>query len=81
MRGVSGTIKNESKEQKVGLLVISVGALAASFLGIYYQGKKLSHKLMEQLEMVRIFNAISAFNKFGNTNMSSKRNLNLMGLI
>ena len=60
---------------------MSVGTLAASFLGIYYQGKKLSHKLMEQLEMVRIFSAISAFNKFGNTNMSSKRNLNLMGLI
>ena len=52
---------------------MSVGTLAASFLGIYYQGKKLSHKLMEQLEMVRIFNAISAFNKFGNTKYVIKK--------
>ena len=39
IKGVSETIKNEAKEQKVEFLGILLGALAASFLGNMLAGK------------------------------------------
>ena len=35
LKGVSETIKNETKEQKAGFLSMLVGTLEASLLGIY----------------------------------------------
>ena len=71
MEGTSEAIENDAKEQKGGLLAISFGTLAASLLGNLLPGKVIT-SADETIEMVRTLNAISAFNKFGNTNMSSK---------
>ena len=39
MKGVTKTIKNETKEQKGGFLSMLLGTLGASFLGNLFTGK------------------------------------------
>ena len=41
LKGVTKTIKNETKEQKGGFFSMLFGTLGASLLGIYYQEKEL----------------------------------------
>ena len=41
LKGVTKTIKNETKEQKGGFLNMSLSTLGASVLENYYQGKEL----------------------------------------
>ena len=54
---VSGTIKNEVKEQEGGLLRILLGTLGFTLLWNLSTG-------IAQLELTRILNAASFFNKF-----------------
>ena len=41
LKGVTSTIKNETKEQKGGFLSLLLGTLGASLLGNYYQENEL----------------------------------------
>ena len=41
LKGVTNTIKNETKEQKGGFLSILLGTLAASLLGNLLSGKRI----------------------------------------
>ena len=51
LKGVSETIKNESKEQKGGFLSMLLGKLGASLLGNMLVGKGLLEQEKEQLEL------------------------------
>ena len=46
IKGVTKTIKNETKEQKGGFLSMVLGTLGASLLGIYYEEKELQELAM-----------------------------------
>ena len=64
IKGVRETIKNEAKEQKGGFLGMSLGTLGASLLGNLLTGKGAQLELVKtQLELARIFNGTSFFNK------------------
>ena len=77
LKGVTKTIKNETKEQKGRFLSLLLGTLGASVLGNMLAGKGIvragsgNKKGKELLELVleknRIFNAASSFNKLWNT--------------
>ena len=79
IKGVTQTIKNETKGQKEGFLGILLATLGASLLGNLLAGKgkiragegtirageKVQLELVKkQLEQIRIFNAASPFHKF-----------------
>ena len=53
IKGMSGTIKNDEKDQKGGFLGIILGFLGASLLGNL---KAQLEQVKKQLELVRIFN-------------------------
>ena len=61
IKGISETIKNETKEQKGGILVMLLGALCASLLGnlLTCKGTTQLEQVKALLEQVRIFNAAS----------------------
>ena len=64
IKGVRETIKNEVKEQKGGFLGMSLGTLGAILLGNLLTGKGAQLELVKtQLELTRIFNGTSFFNK------------------
>ena len=66
IKGVSKTIKNEAKEQKGGFVIMLLGTLGASLLGNLLTGKGRCDSRVKdevQLELARIFNAASSFNK------------------
>ena len=64
IKGVRETIKNEVKEQKGGFLGMSLGTLGAILLGNLLTGKRAQLELVKtQLELTRIFNGTSFFNK------------------
>ena len=77
LKGVTKTIKNETKEQKGRFLSLLLGTLGASVLGNMLAGKGIvragsgNKKGKELLELVLekngIFNATSSFNKLWNT--------------
>ena len=77
LKGVTKTIKNETKEQKGRFLSLLLGTLGASVLGNMLAGKGIvragsgNKKGKELLELVLekngIFNAASSFNKLWNT--------------
>ena len=74
LKGVTKTIKNETKEQKGGFLSMLLGTLEASLLltgkGIVRAGsgnKKGKGIVKLVLQNHRIFNATSSFRKLGNT--------------
>ena len=77
LKGVTKTIKNETKEQKGRFLRLLLGTLGASVLGNMLAGKGIvragsgNKKGKELLELVLekngIFNAASFFNKLWNT--------------
>ena len=74
IKGVRETIKNEVKEQKGGFLGMSLGTLGATLLGNLLTGKGAQLELVKtQLELARIFNATSFFNKLLKTKVLSKR--------
>ena len=64
LKGVTKTIKNETKEQKGGFLRILLGTLGASLLGNVLTGKGI---VRAGSGKNGIFNAVSPFNKFSNT--------------
>ena len=76
IKGVSETIKNEAKKQKEGFLGMLLRTLDTSLLG-----NLLTFKGIIRTEQVRIFNVASSFNKFWNTELLSKMNLNLLVFI
>ena len=59
LKGVSKTIKSETKEQKGEFLSMLLGTLSASLLGNLFAGKGIV-----RAENNGIFNAASSFNKF-----------------
>ena len=61
LKGVSKTIKNETKEQKGGFLSMLLGTLGASLLGNLLSGKGIV-RVGEVIK--KIFNVTSSFNKF-----------------
>ena len=63
IKRVGETIQNEAKEQRGGFLGMLLGTLGASLLGNQQVNSKLN-KMKALLELVRIFNAASSFNKF-----------------
>ena len=75
VKSVSKAIKNEAKELKGGFFGMFLGTLGASLLGNLLAGKGSKAQLelvKEQLELARIFNVTSSFNKFWNTKVLSK---------
>ena len=60
IKGISETIKNETKEQKGGFLPILLGIFEASLLGNLL--KLQSEQVKKQLEQVKILNATPSFN-------------------
>ena len=71
IKDVSKTIKNEAKKQKVAFLRMLLGTLGSSLLGNLLTSKSKLEQVKAQLELVRIFNATSSFNKFSNTKVLS----------
>ena len=77
LKGVTKTIKNETKEQKLGFLSILLGTLGASLLGNLLarrrivrvgSGNKKGKGIVKLVvEKNGIFNAASSFNKLWNT--------------
>ena len=63
IKDVSKTIKNEAKKQKVAFLRMLLGTLGSSLLGNLLTSKSKLEQVKAQLELVRIFNATSSFNK------------------
>ena len=64
MKGVTETIKNETKEQKRGFLSMLLGTLGASLLGNLLTGEGTARAGEGILK--KSFNAASSFNKFRN---------------
>ena len=62
LKGVTKTIKNETKKQKEGFLSMLLGTLGASLLGNLLSRKGIV-RAGEGIKK-KIFNAISSFNKF-----------------
>ena len=62
LKGVTKTIKNETKEQKGGFLSMLLGTLGASLLGNLLSGKGIV-RAGEGIKKY-IFNATLSFNKF-----------------
>ena len=62
LKGVTKTIKNETKEQKRGFLSMLLGTLRASLLGNLLSGKGIV-RAGEGIKK-KTFNATSSFNKF-----------------
>ena len=60
IKGISETIKNETKEQKGGFLPMLLGIFEASLLGNLL--KLQSEQVKKQLEQVKILNATPSFN-------------------
>ena len=71
IKDVSKTIKNEAKKQEGGFLRMLLGTLGSSLLGNLLTSKAKLEQVKAQLELVRIFNATSSFNKFSNTKVLS----------
>ena len=63
LKGVTKTIKNETKEQKGGVLSMLLGTLQASLLGNLLSGKGIV-RAGEEIKKTKIFNATSSINKF-----------------
>ena len=61
LKGVTKTIKNETKEQKGGFLSMLLGILGASLLANLLSGKGI---IRAGEGIKKIFNAIPSFNKF-----------------
>ena len=59
IEGVSETVKNEAKEQRGEFSSALLGTLGASLLGNMLASKE---KTIDELELVKIFNAVSYFN-------------------
>ena len=59
IEGVSETVKNEAKEQRGEFYSALLGTLGASLLGNMLASKE---KTIDELELVKIFNAVSYFN-------------------
>ena len=66
IKGVSEAIKNEVKEQKGEFLSMLLGTLGASLLGNLLAGKNTIEQVKAQVELARILNAASSFNKLWN---------------
>ena len=64
IKDVSKTIKYEAKEQIRGFLRILLGTLGTNLLGNLLTGKETIELVKAVIELVRIFNAASSFNKF-----------------
>ena len=64
IKGVSKTIKYEAKEQIRGFLRMLLGTLGTNLLGNLLTGKGTIELVKAVIELVRIFNAASSFNKF-----------------
>ena len=68
LKGVTETIKNETKEQKGGFLSMLLGTLGASLLGNLLTGKGTlragERTVRSGKELKKSFNAASSFNKF-----------------
>ena len=63
INGVYETIKNEAKEQK-GRFGMLLGRLGISLLGYISRKRCIKSSQREQIELVRIFNAVLSFKKF-----------------
>ena len=77
-KGVAPTIKNEEKEQKGGFIEILLGSLGASLdatldKAVIRAVKDTIRAGEGTIRAGQDFNSASAFNKFWNTNMFSKR--------
>ena len=72
IKDVSKTIKNEAKKQEGGFLRMLLGTLGSSLLGNLLTSKSKLEQVKAQLELVRIFNATSSFNKWRNAKVLSK---------
>ena len=79
IKGVNETIRNEAQKPKGRFLIMVLGTLGTSLFrnllgtkGTVRAGEDTIRAGKAQLELARIFNAASSFNKM---------NLNLMGLI
>ena len=69
LKGVTGTIQNETKEQKTGFLSMLLGTLGTSLLGNLLTGKgtvRAGEGTVRAGEGIlkKSFNATSSFNKF-----------------
>ena len=64
LKGVTKTIKNETKEQKGGFLSMLLGTLGASLLGNSLTGKGIVRAGTGSKKGNGIFNTVSSFNKF-----------------
>ena len=64
IKGVTKTIKNQTKEEKGGLLIMLLGTLGASLLGTLLTWKGI---VRAGSGKNGIFNVASFFNKFWNT--------------
>ena len=64
IKDISKTIKNKAKEQKCRFLSMLLGTLDVSLLGNLLTGRGTIELVKAQLDLVRIFNAASPFNKF-----------------
>ena len=69
---ISKTDKNEAKKKKGETLGMLLGTLVASLLGSALTGQWVTRANKEQIEQVKLFNAISSFNWFWNKNIWSK---------
>ena len=63
LKGVTKTIKNETKEQNAGFLSTLLGTLGASLLGNLLSGKGIV-RAGEGYKKKNNFNAASSFHKF-----------------
>ena len=62
LKGVSGTIQNEAKEQKGGFLSMLLGTFGASLLANMLAGKGIDRAGEGYIRAFRISNAASSFN-------------------
>ena len=78
MKGVTDTIKNETKEQKGGFLSMLLDTLGASLLGNLLSGKGIVRggegivRAGYDSSIKKSFNSITYFTKFGNKRVLSK---------
>ena len=72
LKGITESVQNEIKEQKVGFVSILLGTLGASLLGNLLTGKGVNEKgkgihragerIVKAGELIWIFNTVSSFN-------------------